>query len=81
MVPLFFSARHVHYARYAFYYLPTVEGLPDGILEQLINGQHIMHHNVSLFNGICSDMAIEITFMRFGHGQSGIIGITLNRKH
>ena len=36
-----------------------------------------MHHNPGLFNGIWSDMAIEITFMRYGHGQSGIIGITL----
>ncbi|KAK5918218.1 hypothetical protein CgunFtcFv8_002999 [Champsocephalus gunnari] len=27
--------------------------------------------------GIWSDMAIETTFMRYGHGQNGIIGITL----
>ena len=36
-----------------------------------------MHHNAGLFNGIWSDMAIETTFVRYGHGQSGIIGITL----
>ena len=36
-----------------------------------------MHHNAGLFNGIWSDMTIETTFMRYGHGQSGIIGITL----
>ena len=36
-----------------------------------------MYHNASLFNGIWSDVAIETTFMRYGHGQSGIIGITL----
>ena len=36
-----------------------------------------MHHNPGLFNGIWSDMAIETTFMRYGHGQSGIIRITL----
>ena len=36
-----------------------------------------MHHNPGLFNGIWSDMAIEMPFMRYGHGQSGIIGITL----
>ena len=33
--------------------------------------------NAGLFKGIWSDMAIETTFMRYGHGQSGIIGITL----
>ena len=36
-----------------------------------------MHHNAGLFNGKWSDMAIETTFMRYGHGQTGITGITL----
>ncbi|KAK5898165.1 hypothetical protein CgunFtcFv8_015606 [Champsocephalus gunnari] len=36
-----------------------------------------MHHRSDVFNGIWSDMAIETTFMRYGHGQNGIIGITL----
>ena len=63
MVPLFFAAGHVHYARYAIYYLRTMEGLPDGIRAHFINGQHTMHHNVGLFNGIWSDMDIETTFM------------------
>ena len=36
-----------------------------------------MHHNAGLFNGIWSDMAIGTTFVRYGHGQSGITGITL----
>ena len=77
MVPLFFSAGHVHYARYALYYLRTVEGLPDGIRAQFINGQQTMHHNACLFNGIWSDMANETTFVRYCDGQSWIIGITL----
>ncbi len=35
--------------------------------------------NAGLFKGIWSDMAIETTFMRYGHGhgQSGVIGITM----
>ena len=41
-VPLFFSAGHVHYARYTLYYLRTMEGLPDGVRAQFINGQHFM---------------------------------------
>ena len=36
-----------------------------------------MHHNAGIYNGIWSDMAIETTFMRYGHSQGGIIGITL----
>ena len=30
-----------------------------------------------LWNGLWSDMFIETTFMRYGHGKAGIIGITL----
>ena len=80
MVPLFFAAGQVHYARYALYYLRTMEGFPDGIGAHFINGQHTMHHNAGLFIGIWSDMAIETTFMRYGHGQSGVIGITLEQE-
>ena len=36
-----------------------------------------MRHIDSLWNGIWSDMFIESTFMRHGHGRAGIIGITL----
>ena len=40
-------------------------------------GEHVMHHVPGLWNGIWSDMFIETTFMRYGHGPRGIIGITL----
>ena len=36
-----------------------------------------MHHIPCLLNGIWSDMAIEATYMRYGHGRKGIVGITL----
>ena len=36
-----------------------------------------MRHQPGIWNGIWSDMYIESTFMRYGHGPSGIIGITL----
>ena len=36
-----------------------------------------MRHMKGLWNGIWSDMFIESTFMRYGHGRSGIVGITL----
>lgn len=34
-------------------------------------------HRKGLWNGIWTDMLIESTFMRYGHGRSGIVGITL----
>ena len=51
--------------------------LPDNVRQHFMNGEHTMHHNPGVFNGIWSDMAIETTYMRYGHGKSGIIGITL----
>ena len=39
-----------------------------------------MRHQPGIWNGIWSDMMIETTVMRHGHGQNGMIGITLNQK-
>ena len=36
-----------------------------------------MRHVPGLWNGIWTDMFIETTFMRYGHGKRGIIGVTL----
>ncbi len=77
MIPYFFAAAHVHYARYGLYYLRCMESLPAEVLEHFMKGEHVMRHVKGLWNGIWSDMFIESTFMRYGHGQSGIIGITL----
>ena len=77
MLPLFYAAGHINYARYALYYLLSMKDLPKDIQEQFKKGHHTMHHIPGIFNGIWSDMAIESTFMRYGHSKSGIIGITL----
>ena len=77
MIPLFFAASHLNYARYGLYYLHTIEQLPREVRDHFLKGKHTMHHNPGIFNGIWSDMAIETTFMRYGHGRSGIIGLTL----
>ena len=39
-----------------------------------------MRHIDGTGNGIWSDMLIETTFMRYGKGRHGIIGIKLNPK-
>ena len=77
MVPYFFAAGHVHYARYGLHYLRSMESLPDSVLASFMKGEHVMQHVPGLWNGIWSDMFIESTFMRYGHGKGGIIGITL----
>ena len=77
MISLFFAAGHTHYARYALYYLCTMEHLPADVHKHFRAHEHTMHHTPGLFNGIWSDMAIETTYMRYGHGRKGIFGITL----
>ena len=39
-----------------------------------------MRHVPGLWNDIWSDMSIETTFMRYGHGKRGIIDVTLKPK-
>ena len=77
MMPLFFAAPHFNYALYGLYYLREMEAMTDIVRQHFVKGEHTMHHNAGLFNGIWIDMAIGTTFVRYGHGQSGIIGITL----
>ena len=77
MMPLFFAASHFNYARYGLYYLRELEVMPEVVCQHFVKGEHTMYHNAGLFNGIWRDMAIETIFMRYGHGQSGITGITL----
>ena len=77
MIPYFFASRHVNYARYGLYYLRSMEALPENVLKHFMKGAHVMRHIPGLWNGIWSDMYIETTFMRYGHGKAGIIGIPL----
>ena len=80
MIPLFFAAGHPNYARYTQVYMQEMEDLPDEVGNHFLNGEHTFHHNDGWFNGIWTDMAIESTYMRYGHGHSGIIGVTLNEE-
>ena len=54
-----------------------MECLPKDVLATFLKGEHVMRHQSGLWNGIWSDMFIETTFMRYGHGPGGLIGITL----
>ena len=58
-------------------HLRSKESLGKEELSKFMKGEHVMHHVPGLWNGIWSDMFIETTFMRYGHGPRGIIGITL----
>ena len=76
-MPYFFAAVHHNYERYGLYYLRSMQRLPSEILEKFLEGEHVMRHKPGIWNSIWSDMYIETTFMRYGKGPKGIIGITL----
>ena len=42
-----------------------------------MKGEHIMRHEQGHWNGIWSNMYIETTFMHYGKGPGGIVGVTL----
>ena len=75
MLPYFFAAGHWNYARYGLHYL---ERLHPAFLDRFLKGEHVMRHKLGLWNGLWSDMFIEITFMKYGYRPGGLIGIALN---
>ena len=79
MIPYFVAAGHHNYARYGLYYLRSSEALPDEICRQFLQGEHVTRHLAGAWNGMWTDMMIETTFMRYGKGPRGLIGITLKQ--
>ena len=79
MMPYFFAAGHHNCARYGTYHLYDMKKLPQSIFDKFLRGEHTQH-NGGLWNGIWSDMFIETSFMRYGKGPGGLIGLTLNEK-
>ena len=76
MIPYFFAAGHVNYGRYGLCYLLSMSRLPPTILEQVLNGQHVLRHREGIWNGIWSDMMIETSYKKCRKGSNGIIGKT-----
>ena len=62
----------MNYARFGLLYLRSIERLPIDVAQCILK---VMHHNKGIWNGILSDMFIETTFMRYGDGKRGMIGI------
>ena len=57
-----------------------MEKLPKHILESFLKGEHVMRHQESYWNGKWSDMLIKTTFMKYGKGPGGLVGVTLEPK-
>ena len=69
MIPYFFAAGHWNYAHDRIIYLRTMQRMPTKLLKKFMKGEHVIRLTDGSFNGIWSDMAIELTYMRVGKGK------------
>ena len=74
MLPLFFAANHVNYARDGLYYHRIMRRMPEYVRYHFMKGEHTVQQTSSIFAGLWSDMAIETSYMWFGHSSTGIVG-------
>ena len=78
MLPLFYATDHINYALDGLYYLKSMKGLPKNIRNYFMKGEHTVQHRAGIFLGICSDMAIETSYMRCGHSSSSrLVGLEM----
>lgn len=52
MLPYFFSAGHVNYARYGVHYLHQMKSLPAEVHQRFEKGEHTIHLKAGIWNGI-----------------------------
>ena len=78
MLPLFYAADHINYARDGLYYLKSMKSLPKNVCDHFMKGEHTIQHRAGVFSGIWSDMGIETSYMRFSHSSSsGLVGLEM----
>ena len=59
-------------------YCISMQYLHPALFKPFMVGGHVMNHTDGLWKCIWSDLSIESTYLRYGHGPSGIIGATLS---
>ena len=79
MIPLMFAGRP-NYSRYGTLYVEWMHSLPYDLHKAFLKGQLFVHLMAGIFNGIWTDQFIECTWMRHGHGPSGVIGMATDEN-
>jgi len=77
MLPYFRSAGCHNYARYGAFYIHHMKGLPPETMKKLQHGAFV-RHIPGIYNATWTDMFIETTYMRLGHGPAGAVGVATN---
>ena len=75
MIPYFFAAGHIYYARHGLICLRSMQMLHGETLDRFLKGEHIQRDRQGLWNGIWTDMFREKKFICYGHGPGGLIGM------
>lgn len=76
MLPYFFSAGHIHYARYISWHLLDMQSIPNDVKKDFLNGAHVCRHNSGSWNAVSSDQFGEQTAIKKGKG--GLKGMALS---
>ena len=79
MMPYFFAAGHMNYARYITWYLRNVENLPTTAKNDLMEGVHVCRHSDG-GTAVPADQFGEQTYIRRGKGAGGLRGISTNAE-
>ena len=79
MIPYFFAADRVNYARWACVYLADMKKLPftaASVHQEFLDGNHPVKRSRQRFNQVWTDMALEQSANRDSKTKGGIIGIS-----
>ena len=81
MVPYFFAAGRMKYARYMTWYLRNVDNLPTAVKNDIMEGAHVCHHS-DCGTAVPADLFGEQTYIRRGKGadRTGLRDIYMNAE-
>ena len=68
MLPYFFAARHIHYARYITWHLLEMRCLSAAAKADLVSGAFVCRHRQGSWNAVSSDQFGEQTAIKIGKG-------------
>ena len=79
MLPYFFAANHMNYARYiSWHILEMTTSVPDIILAAFLRGEHVCRHQDGVWNSVFLDQFGEQTYIRYGKAKGGLVGKSLS---
>ena len=79
MMPYFFAAGHMNYARYITWYLRNVENLPTTAKNDVMEGAHVCRHSDG-GTPVPADQFGEQTYIRRWKGAGGLRGTSTNAE-